>query len=124
MSLKGGSFGLQVGSQETNLLLLIMNRSAESKLLDNDFTIGLDASAAAGPVGRSVGAQTNTSFNAEILSWSQSSGLFAGISLQGGALRTGRFGSEGDVWQGTHQSRRGRGTNSRSENRAKPDSRA
>ncbi len=70
VSLKGGSFGLQVGSQETNLLLLIMNRSAESRLLGNNFTIGLDASAAAGPVGRSVGAETNASLNAEILSWS------------------------------------------------------
>jgi SH3 domain-containing YSC84-like protein 1 len=87
VSLKGGSFGLQVGSQETNLLLLIMNRSAESRLLGNNFTIGLDASAAAGPVGRSVGAETNASLNAEILSWSQSSGLFAGISLQGATLR-------------------------------------
>jgi lipid-binding SYLF domain-containing protein len=87
VSLKGGSFGLQLGSRETNLLLLIMNKSAESKLLGNEFTIGVNASAAAGPVGRSVGAQTNASFNAEILSWSQSSGLFAGVSLQGAALR-------------------------------------
>jgi lipid-binding SYLF domain-containing protein len=86
VSLKGGSFGLEVGSRETNLLLFIMNRSAESRLLGNNFTIGLDASAAAGPVGRSVGSETNASLNAEILSWSQSSGLFAGISLQGATL--------------------------------------
>ncbi len=87
VSLKGGSFGLQVGSQETNLLLLIMNRSAESRLLGGNITIGVDASAAAGPVGRSVGAETNARLSSEILSWSQSSGLFAGVSLQGALLR-------------------------------------
>lgn len=87
LSLKGGSFGLQVGTRETDLLLLVMNRSAESRLLANDFTIGANAAAAAGPVGRSVGAETNAVLNAEILSWSRSSGLFAGVSLQGATLR-------------------------------------
>lgn len=87
VSLKGGSFGLQVGSRETDLLLLIMNEGAESRLLANDITIGVNASAAAGPVGRSVGAQTNVAFEAEILSWSRSTGLFAGVSLQGVTIR-------------------------------------
>ncbi len=77
-SLKGGSFGLQIGGRDTNLLLLLMNRSAVEKL---------DASVAAGPVGRSVGAQTDIEMRAEILSWSPASGLFAGVSLQGAALR-------------------------------------
>jgi lipid-binding SYLF domain-containing protein len=87
VTLKGGSFGFQVGGQQTNLMLLVMNRSAEDRLLSNQITLGVDASAAAGPVGRSVGAQTNLEMQAEILSWSQSSGLFAGVSLQGAALR-------------------------------------
>jgi lipid-binding SYLF domain-containing protein len=87
VSLRGGSFGLQIGTRETNMLLLVMNRSAESKLLSNDFTIGADASAAAGPVGRSVGAATNAVFKAEILSWSQASGLFAGVALEGSTVR-------------------------------------
>ena len=87
VSLKGGSFGLQLGSRETDLLVLIMNRAAESRLLANDITIGVNASAAAGPVGRSIGAQTNAAFDAEILSWSRSTGLFAGVSLQGATLR-------------------------------------
>ncbi len=87
VSLKGGSFGLQVGSRDTDLLLLLMNQGAEEKLLSNQITLGVDASAAAGPVGRSVGAQTDLQMNAEILSWSRASGLFAGISLQGAALR-------------------------------------
>jgi lipid-binding SYLF domain-containing protein len=87
VTLKGGSFGLQIGGQQTNLMLLVMNRGAEDRLLSNQITLGVDASAAAGPVGRSVGAQTNLEMQAEILSWSQSSGLFAGVSLQGAALR-------------------------------------
>ena len=87
VTLKGGSFGLQVGGLETNLLLFFMNRDAEDKLLSNQITLGVDASAAAGPVGRTVGAQTDIAMEAEVLSWSQSSGLFAGISLQGAALR-------------------------------------
>ncbi len=87
VSLKGGSFGFQIGGRETNLLLLVMNKNAEQRLLANQITLGVDASAAAGPVGRSVGAQTNLALQSEILSWSQSTGLFAGVSLQGAALR-------------------------------------
>ena len=87
VSLRGGSFGIQVGSKNTDLLLLIMSHSAESRLLTNDFTIGVNASAAAGPVGRSIGASTNAVFSAEILSWSRSSGLFAGVSLQGANVK-------------------------------------
>ena len=87
VTLKGGSFGLQVGSLDTNLILFLMNKNAEDKLLSNHFTLGADASAAAGPVGRTVGAQTNIGMDTEVLSWSQSSGLFAGVSLQGAALR-------------------------------------
>lgn len=86
VEMKGGSFGLQIGERDTDLLLLVMNKRAERKLLDDKITLGVNASAAAGPVGRSVGAQTDLSMNAEILSWSRASGLFAGVSLQGAAV--------------------------------------
>ena len=76
VSLAGGSFGIQVGTKDTDLLLFVMNHSAESKLLANDFTIGANASAAAGPVGRSIGASTNAVLRSEILSWSRASGMF------------------------------------------------
>jgi len=87
LSLEGGSFGFQIGGGATDLLLLVMNQGAEDKLLRADFTIGVDAFAAAGPVGRSVGADTGSALKAEILSWSHSSGLFAGVSLEGAVLR-------------------------------------
>lgn len=87
VSLKGGNFGFQLGARSTDLVLLVMNQAAESRLLANDFTIGTNASAAAGPAGRSVSAATNAALKAEILSWSRSSGLYAGVSLQGATLR-------------------------------------
>lgn len=87
LELKGGSFGLQIGGQETDVVLLFMNLKGIDYLLRNKFTLGADASIAAGPVGRSAGAATDVQMRAEILSYSRSRGLFAGISLEGASLK-------------------------------------
>jgi lipid-binding SYLF domain-containing protein len=84
--LEGGSVGLQLGATETDLFMLVMNKSGMTKLTQDKFTLGADASAAAGPVGRTTSAQTDAAMSAEILSWSRSKGLFAGVSLKGAAL--------------------------------------
>jgi lipid-binding SYLF domain-containing protein len=85
--IEGGSVGFQIGGSETDVVMLIMNQSGEDKLLESKFTLGGEGSAAAGPVGRTATAQTDVQMHAEILSWSRSQGLFAGISLQGATLR-------------------------------------
>ena len=82
-NLGGGSFGLQIGAQATDFILLFMNEGGMSKLLGDKFEIGGDASAAAGPVGRQAGASTNIRLDAQILSYSRSKGLFAGLELKG-----------------------------------------
>jgi lipid-binding SYLF domain-containing protein len=82
-NLGGGSFGLQIGAQSTDFILLFMNEGGMSKLLGDKFEIGGDASAAAGPVGRQAGASTNIRLDAQILSYSRSKGLFAGLELKG-----------------------------------------
>jgi len=87
VSLKGGSLGFQIGGQETDLVLLFMNQKAIDYLLRNKFTLGADASIAAGPVGRSAAAATDAQMRAEILSYSRSRGLFAGLSLEGAVLK-------------------------------------
>jgi lipid-binding SYLF domain-containing protein len=84
---EGGSIGLQIGVGETDLVFLVMNHHGEDKLLGDRFTVGGDASAMGGPVGRTAEAQTDALMRAEILSWSRSHGLFAGVSLQGATLR-------------------------------------
>lgn len=81
--LKGGSVGLQIGAQATDFVLLFMNREGMDKLLGDKFEIGGDASVAAGPVGRQAGASTNIRLDAQILSYSRSKGLFAGLELKG-----------------------------------------
>jgi lipid-binding SYLF domain-containing protein len=86
----GGSFGLQIGVQATDLVLVIMNLRGIESLLDTKFTIGGDASAAAGPVGRSTSAQTDALLKAKILAYSRSKGIFAGLSLKGEAVRADR----------------------------------
>jgi lipid-binding SYLF domain-containing protein len=86
-SLEGGSFGLQLGAQSTDVVLLIMNNRGVDALLNSKVKLGADASAAAGPKGRNVGASTDASLRAEILSYSRSRGLFAGVSLEGTSLR-------------------------------------
>jgi len=85
--IEGGSFGLQLGGTSIDLVMLLMNRRGVEKLLASRFTLGGDATVAAGPVGRSAEAQTDAQMHAEILSWSRSRGLFAGISLAGATLR-------------------------------------
>ena len=87
MRSEGGSFGFQIGASDTDVVLLVMNEGAMKHLLSDKFTLGGDASVAAGPIGRSVTAQTDAELQAEILSYSRSHGLFAGISLSGATLR-------------------------------------
>jgi SH3 domain-containing YSC84-like protein 1 len=85
--IEGGSYGLQIGGSSTDVFLLIMNESGMHKLLADKFTIGGEAEATAGPVGRDASANTDVLLHAEMLSWSRSRGLFAGISLDGSTLR-------------------------------------
>ncbi len=85
--IEGASVGFQIGVNETDVVLLVLNRRGAERLLSTQFTIGGQAEAAAGPVGRSSTAQTDASMRAEMLSWSRSRGLFAGVSLQGATLR-------------------------------------
>jgi lipid-binding SYLF domain-containing protein len=85
--IEGGSVGLQIGGSATDVVLLVMNERGKDKLLKSKFTLGGDAAVAAGPVGRSAQAQTDALMHAEILSYSRSRGVFAGISLEGATLR-------------------------------------
>jgi lipid-binding SYLF domain-containing protein len=85
--IEGGSVGFQIGVSSTDVILLIMNDRGMNRLSTSKFTIGADATAAAGPVGRNATAQTDALMTAEILSWSRSRGAFAGISLDGATLR-------------------------------------
>jgi lipid-binding SYLF domain-containing protein len=87
MQLAKGSWGLQIGAEAVDLALLVMNRKGVDSLLDNKVSLGADASVAAGPVGRTGAASTDAALNAQILSYSRSKGLFAGIDLSGGVLR-------------------------------------
>jgi len=85
--IEGGSVGFQIGGSETDLIMLVMNERGADKLLSSKFTLGAEGSVAAGPVGRTVTAQTDAQMHAEILSWSRSQGLFAGLALEGATLR-------------------------------------
>ncbi len=85
--IEGGSFGLQIGGSATDVVMLLMNEGAIDKLLSSKFTIGADASAAAGPVGRTASAQTDAQLHAQLLTYSRAQGLFAGVSLDGASLR-------------------------------------
>jgi lipid-binding SYLF domain-containing protein len=85
--IEGGSFGFQIGGSETDLIMLVMNARGAKKLLESKFTLGAEGSVAAGPLGRTATAQTDAQMHAEILSWSRSQGIFAGVSLQGATLR-------------------------------------
>jgi len=86
-ALDGGSFGLQLGAQSTDLVLLVMNNRGVEALLSTKVQLGANISAAAGPKGRDASASTDASLRAEILSYSRSRGLFAGVSLEGSSLR-------------------------------------
>jgi len=84
---EGGSFGFQIGGSETDVVMLVMNDRGAEKLLESKFTVGAEGEVAAGPVGRTASAETDARMTAEILSWSRSRGVFAGIALQGATLR-------------------------------------
>jgi SH3 domain-containing YSC84-like protein 1 len=85
--IEGGSVGFQIGGSTTDLIMLVMNERGADKLLSSKFTLGAEGSVAAGPVGRTATAQTDAQMHAEILSWSRSQGLFAGLALEGATLR-------------------------------------
>ena len=85
--IEGGSVGFQIGGSTTDLIMLVMNQRGADKLLSSKFTLGAEGSVAAGPVGRTATAQTDAQMHAEILSWSRSQGLFAGLALEGATLR-------------------------------------
>ncbi len=86
VTITGGSWGLQLGGQAVDLVMVIMNDDGMHNLLSSKFKIGADASAAAGPVGRHAGADTDWKMKAQVLTYSRSRGLFAGIDLNGAAL--------------------------------------
>src|SRR5512147_999773 len=85
--IEGGSVGFQIGGSTTDLIMLVMSARGADKLLSSKFTLGAEGSVAAGPVGRTATAQTDAQMHAEILSWSRSQGLFAGLALEGATLR-------------------------------------
>ncbi len=87
MRVEGGSFGLQIGGTEQDIILLVMSDSGMKHLLEDKFTLGGNASAAAGPVGRDASAETDAELHAEMLSYSRSRGLFGGLTLEGATLR-------------------------------------
>jgi SH3 domain-containing YSC84-like protein 1 len=87
LTITGGSFGLQIGGQALDIVLVVTNRRGLENLLMNQFEIGGEASAAAGPVGRDASVSTDIQLRAEMLSYSRSRGLFAGVSLKGASLR-------------------------------------
>jgi lipid-binding SYLF domain-containing protein len=93
-ALDGGSVGFQVGASATDLVLLVMNSRGVKGLLDNKVKLGANVSAAAGPKGRDLSAATDATMRAEILSYSRSRGLFAGVSLEGASLRPDNDASE------------------------------
>jgi SH3 domain-containing YSC84-like protein 1 len=85
--IEGGSVGFQIGASSTDLIMLVMSERGADKLLESKFTLGAEGSVAAGPVGRTATAQTDAQMHADILSWSRTQGLFAGIALEGATLR-------------------------------------
>jgi len=87
VTMGGGSFGAQIGVESTDLVMLVMDRRGMEKLASDKFTLGADASVAAGPVGRTTKADTDASLHAEILAWSRARGAFAGIALDGAVLK-------------------------------------
>lgn len=94
VKVEGGSVGFQIGGSETDVIMLVLNKTGMEKLLSSKFTLGADASVAAGPVGRESSADTDAKFRAEILTYSRARGVFAGISLQGATLRPDKDANE------------------------------
>jgi SH3 domain-containing YSC84-like protein 1 len=98
--LRGGSFGLQTGAQATDFIFLFMNEKGMDSLLSSKFTLGGNASVAAGPVGRQAGAETDALMSAEALSYSQSKGVFAGLELKGTVISQDTEHMEGGYFKG------------------------
>lgn len=98
--IKGGSIGLQAGGQSTSFVLLFMNESGMKSLLSDKFELGGEASVAAGPVGRTASATTDAKFDAEILSYSRSKGVFGGLSLKGSVISPDKSDMEGTYGKG------------------------
>src|ERR1700729_513485 len=94
MALEGGSFGLQIGGEATDFVLLVMNDRGANGILSSKVKLGADASVAAGPVGRSASAETDATLRADILSYSRARGVFAGVSLSGSTLRPDNDGNK------------------------------
>jgi lipid-binding SYLF domain-containing protein len=94
MALEGGSVGFQIGGQATDFVILVMNPRGATAILKNKVKLGADASAAAGPKGRDAAAETDASLRAEMLTYSRSRGLFAGVSLEGSTLRPDKEANE------------------------------
>jgi lipid-binding SYLF domain-containing protein len=94
VAIEGGSVGYQIGGSSTDLIMLFMNDHALHSLLSDKFKLGADASVAAGPVGRKAAASTDLKLNAEILSYSRSKGIFAGVSLDGAVLQADKSGDQ------------------------------
>jgi SH3 domain-containing YSC84-like protein 1 len=88
IKMEGGSVGFQIGGSETDVILLVMNKRGADRLMQSQFTLGGEGEVAAGPVGRDASAQTDAKLSAEMLSWSRSRGVFAGVALKGSTLRT------------------------------------
>jgi len=87
VKIEGGSVGFQIGGSETDVIMIVQNDRGVDRLLQSKFTVGADATVAAGPVGRQASAQTDATMRAEMLAWSHSRGIFAGIALNGATLR-------------------------------------
>lgn len=104
MQLAKGTWGLQIGAEQVDLVLLVMNHRGAEKLLEDNISLGVDASVAAGPIGRNGTASTDAQFSAEILSYSKAQGIFAGVDLSGGVLRPDKD-SNTDVYGPDHHSR-------------------
>jgi lipid-binding SYLF domain-containing protein len=94
MALEGGSIGFQIGGQATDFVLLVMNPRGARAILSSKVKLGADASAAAGPKGRTANASTDATLRAEVLSYSRARGLFAGVSLEGSTVRPDNDGNE------------------------------
>jgi lipid-binding SYLF domain-containing protein len=86
--MEGGSLGLQIGGGETDVVLVVMNKTGADKLMRSEFTVGGEGAVMAGPVGRAASAETDGYMRAEILSYSRSRGVFAGIAIKGSTLRS------------------------------------
>jgi lipid-binding SYLF domain-containing protein len=112
LTITGGSFGLQIGAQAVDLILVVQNRRGLDQLLRNQFKIGADAAVAAGPVGRETSASTDIQLRAQILSYSRTRGIFAGITLNGSTIRQDRDANErfyGTAFRTTQIVNEGRG---------------